>query len=454
MTGIGGDAFCLYYDAATKTVRGLNGSGRAPSELDLATARAAATAATGDLAPSALPIGSVHCVTVPGAAAAWCDTLSLFGSGMPLSEVLAPAIELAEGGFAVAPVSALSWRELEYQLTRWAEKGFDHPGAAAFLPGGCAPHDGQWVTNPELGATFRLLAEHGKPGFYGGCVAEAMVATVRRMGGTLSMADLARHSSEEVTPLSVEFEGHVVWELPPNGQGLVALLCLSILKQKMDSLRTLEPNSAAYLHLLAEALRLAFAQGAEAIADPTALAATLGVEWGAGESSRPRALWEALLSHAHAAALSSKVDASKAMDDAAAALPRAASSETVYLCAVDGAGNACSFINSNYAGFGTGIVPDGCGFSLQNRGANFSLMEGHPNALGPGKRPYHTIIPGMLTRSDGALAGPFGVMGGFMQPQGHVQVAHLAPPCCPPPARPSLNSGRASLSARNGPHMA
>jgi gamma-glutamyltranspeptidase/glutathione hydrolase len=434
MTGIGGDAFCLFYDAKTKTVRGLNGSGRAPSGLDLATARAAATAATGDPSPSALPIESVHCMTVPGAAAAWCDTLSLFGSGMPLSEVLAPAVELAEGGFAVGPVSALSWRELEFQLTRWAAQGFDHPGVAAFLPGGRAPHDGQWVTNPELGATLRLLAQHGKPGFYSGRVAEAMVATVRRMGGTLSMEDLAQHSSEEVTPLCVEFEDHVVWELPPNGQGLVALLCLSVLNQKMDSLRRLKHNSADYLHLLAESLRLAFAQGTEAIADPDALAATLGVEWGANASSRAPALWKAMLSTSHAAALASKLDASNVMDDAAAALPRSAASETVYLCAVDGEGNACSFINSNYAGFGTGIVPDGCGFTLQNRGANFSLAEGHPNALGPSKRPFHTIIPGMLTRRDGALAGPFGVMGGFMQPQGHVQVFEPSPPPRPTPA--------------------
>ena len=429
MTGIGGDAFCLFFDAKSKSVRGLNGSGRCPAALDLAAVRAAGQTA------AALDAASVHCITTPGAAAAWVDTIERFGR-LPLADVLAPAIALAEDGVPVNVVSAACWQAQEEQLTRWAH----NPGVAQFLPNGRAPRAGEVLAMPELAATFRALAAKGKPGFYGGRVARAIAEAVAANGGRLSEADLAAHVSTFDDPLCVEFEGVRVWELPPNGQGIVALLALQTLRARLPELRRAAHNSAEYLHLVAEALRLAFADAAAgAVADPT-------VDGGAAST---------LLNDAYARARAALITPGTAMPtavagDAALALH---GSDTVYLCAVDADGNACSFINSNYMGFGSGLVPAGCGFTLHNRGANFSLVDGHPNALGPGKRPFHTIIPGMLTAAaDGGgdeLVAAFGVMGGFMQPQGHVQLLlNLLLHGMDPQA--ALDAPRLCLTARGG----
>lgn len=285
------------------------------------------------------------------------------------------------------------------------------------------------MKNPALAQTFRALAEQGKPGFYTGRVAEALVAVVRDLGGHLELADLRHHldaGSEPVAPISLRFrgqgqaegEGVELWEHPPNGQGIVALMALGILQalEEQGRIPTFAPadfNTAPYLHAIIEALRLGFADGHWFVADPNVAAVPT----------------RGLLSEAYLAERARLFDPARAAgrlqhgEPPAFTSPALQSSDTVYFTVTDSQGNAASFINSNYAGFGTSIIPRGCGFTLQNRGANFSLDAAHPNRLEPRKRPYHTIIPGMVTNlGDGSLHSTFGVMGGFMQPQGHVQV--------------------------------
>lgn len=390
MTGIGGDCFALCYDAASGEVTALNGSGRAPAGLDL---ERLAREGLGD----GLPPHHAHTITVPGACAGWCDTLERHGR-LPRERVLAPAVALAEGGFPVTPLTAWQWRlGVHSQLA-------NSPGGRELTLDGRGPEAGELFRNPGLARTLRRVAEHGARGFYEGPVAEAVAATVQRHGGVLDEADLARHASSWETPITTTYRDLRVHECPPNGQGLAALLALKIVEG--FDLAALAPLGPDRWHLLIEAMRLAFADARAYVADP----------------ARAEVPVAALLSDTYAQTRRREIDARRARLDAQPGTPGGVS-ETVYLCAVDGAGNACSFINSNYQGFGTGIVPDGFGFSLQNRGLGFSLDPRHPNALAPGKRPYHTIIPGLMTRvSDGSLYGPFGVMGGFMQPQGHLQV--------------------------------
>jgi len=389
-TGIGGDCFALYFEAATHQVTALNGSGRAPSALTLERAHA-------DGFKQRFPAFHAHTVTVPGACAGWCDLLARHGR-VPLADVLAPAIALAAEGFPVAPWTARDWHVLaSLQLSQ-------NRAGQELLVAGRAPRAGELFRNPGLARTLERVAQQGATGFYEGETADAVASTVRAHGGLLSMRDLAEHRSTWDEPISVRFGDVRVWECPPNGQGLVALLALQLLDG--FDLAGLDPLGAQRLHLQIEALRLAFADAFAHVADPAFAKIPL----------------DTLLSESYAE------DRRRQLSQVTAH-PRpmpgslAAGSDTVYLCAVDGEGNACSFINSNYQGFGTGLVPRGCGFTLQNRGAGFSLQAGHPNALAPNKRPYHTIIPGLITREqDGSLFGPFGVMGGFMQPQGHVQV--------------------------------
>lgn len=394
-TGIGGDCFALYYDARTGAVSALNGSGRAPAALDLEAIKRAGLFTAPDQ-PMAKPYHALT-ITVPGAVAGWCDLLARFGA-LPLRDVLAPAIHHAEAGFPVAPLTAAAWaRGAERQL-RQAR------GAKALLIDGRAPRAGEIYRNPGYARALRAVADGGSPAYYNGSIAKAVADAVQASGGVLTEADLATHTSTWETPLSVAYRGHRVWECPPNGQGLAALLALNILEG--FELGKLDPLSLERWHLMIESLRLAFADARYHVADLSHYTAPL----------------TELLSTDYAARQRARLDPHKATVDPKRGSPTA-SSGTVYLCAVDMAGNACSFINSNYMGFGTGIVPEGWGFPLQNRGHNFSLDLEHPNAVAPGKRPYHTIIPGLITRSDGSLWGPFGVMGGFMQPQGHVQVA-------------------------------
>jgi gamma-glutamyltranspeptidase / glutathione hydrolase len=388
-TGIGGDMFALYFEAATRAISAINGSGRAPAALDIA--RIAADNlidAHGEIADPR----HAHCVTVPGAAAGWCDFLTRHGS-MTMHDVLTPAIELAESGFPVAPLAAQQWASA-------VKQGMLRRGPEMTLHG-AAPLAGQRFRTPGLARTFRALAEGGRNAFYDGPIAQAIARHTQMHGGVLTETDLAAHVSTWETPIRTRYRNAFVYECPPNGQGLAALLALNII----EGLPAEPALGVARLHAQIEALRLAFADTRWFVADPATNPAPL----------------DALLSKSYARTRRAQIDRRSARADALRGQP-VGHSDTVYFCAVDGAGNAASFINSNYMGFGTGIVPAGWGFTLQNRGHNFSLDAAHPNALAPGKRPYHTIIPALLTRTDGSLLAPFGVMGGFMQPQGHLQV--------------------------------
>lgn len=291
-----------------------------------------------------------------------------------------------------------------------------------------APRPGEIMKNPTLAQTFRTLATDGKAGFYSGRIAEALVKVVQDLGGALTLEDLQHHletGSEPVEPISLKFRGQgltaedadagiELWEHPPNGQGIVALMALGIIQEleKAGKIPTFKPedmNTTAYLHAIIEALRIAFADGNWFIADPNV-------------SNVPS---KELISETYLAERAKIFDPTKAFAavDHGDPSPALRSSDTVYFTVADAEGNAASFINSNYAGFGTAVIPSGCGFTLQNRGANFSLRPGHPNAMAPRKRPYHTIIPALATNlKDGSLHSAFGVMGAFMQPQGHVQV--------------------------------
>jgi len=394
-TGLGGDCFALYFDAAHHKIHALNGSGRAPAALSLEKLRREGIV-------EELPPYHPYTVTVPGACAGWCDLVDRHGR-LSLAEILAPAIYLAEDGFPVSPLTAYFWQmDARRQLST-------APGGRELTIQGRGPDPGEIFRNPGLARSLQKIAEGGKAAFYQGEIAAAIAAAVQQAGGCLAEADLAAHTSTWEEPISVTYRGLRVWECPPNGQGLTALLALNLLEG--FDLQSMEPLSAERLHLEIEALRLAFSDTRWYIADPAFNSVSL----------------EELLSKSYAAQRRKLIDPKKATLDQKRGSP-ATSSDTVYLSVIDGDGNACSFINSNYMGFGTGIVPTGWGFSLQNRGHNFSLHPGQPNVLAPGKRPYHTIIPAMLTRpgaSPGepdALMASFGVMGGFMQPQGHLQV--------------------------------
>jgi gamma-glutamyltranspeptidase/glutathione hydrolase len=390
-TGIGGDCFALYYEAQTGAVTALNGSGRAPARLTLDAVHGCLRSA--ELVE--LPPGHVHTVTVPGACAGWFDLIARHGT-LPMATLLAPAIELAEGGFAVGEVAAHFW---DLGLAARA-------GAANLLEltiDGRAPRAGERFHNPGLARTLRAVAEGGPDAFYRGEIARAIVQVIEDAGGAMAAADLAAHTSTWDEPISTTYRGMRIWECPPNGQGIAPLIALNLLEG--FELRGQDPLGPDRMHLVIEALRLAFADARWYVADPRV-------------SHVPVA---ELLSRDYAARRRALIDPGCASVGVEHGAPTA-SSDTVYLCVVDGQGNACSFINSNYMNFGTGIVPGGWGFALQNRGHNFSLDPRHPNVLAPNKRPYHTIIPGLMTREDGSLHGPFGVMGGFMQPQGHVQV--------------------------------
>jgi gamma-glutamyltranspeptidase / glutathione hydrolase len=370
----------------------LNGSGRAPAALTLERLKK-------DGFERELPPYHPYTITVPGACAGWCDLVARHGC-LPLSDALAPAIRLAEEGFPVAPLTANAWANGARRQLSTA------PGGRELTIDGRAPRPGEIFRNPGLARTLRRIAEGGKNAFYHGEIAEAIAGVVQTAGGCLSVDDLAAHHSTWEDAISIQYRGVRIWECPPNGQGLVALLALNILEG--FDLGGLPAVSARRLHLEIEALRLAFADARSFIADP---------------AFNPTPL-EALLSRDYAAARRALIRPDQATLDQTRGLPLAAS-DTVYLSVVDETGNACSFINSNYMGFGTGIVPAGWGFSLQNRGHNFSLDARHPNALAPGKRPYHTIIPALATRPSQAgeeLFACLGVMGGFMQPQGHLQV--------------------------------
>ncbi len=386
-TGVGGDCFALLYTAATGAVQALNGSGRAPLAASAADLRRAGW--------RAMPSRGAMTVTVPGTVHAW-EALLLGHGRLRLADVLAPAIAVAERGFPVSELIAAAWQASEPLLAGQAD------ARRHYLPHGRAPRAGELVRLPALARTLAAIAEGGSQAFYLGPIAQAIVATCQEAGGHLSLDDLARHGSTWDTPIRVPYRHLDIWECPPNGQGLAALVALGIL----DGLPppTAPWGSAPHIHPLVEAMRLGFADAMAWVGDPALAAIPLA----------------RLLSADHLAGRRRQLRPDVSVAAPNPRLPTGG--DTVYLAVVDDDGNACSFINSNYMGFGSGLVAGDTGIALQNRGAGFVLTPGHSNELAPGKRPYHTIIPGLATRrQDQSLWAVFGVMGGHMQPQGHVQ---------------------------------
>jgi len=385
--GIGSDAFALVWDGAR--LHGLNGSGRAPAGLTPELVRG--------LGHETMPTRGWLAVTVPGAPAAWRDLHRRFGR-LRFAVLFEPAIAYAERGFPLSPVLAYYWqRGCEIHA---AAAGAEYAGwAETFAAGGSAPRAGEIWRSLGHARTLSQIAESEADAFYRGELARAMVDFAARTGGTLTADDLAAHSSSWVDPISTTYRGYDVWEIPPNGQGIAALIALNLLEHY--ELHTMRRESELAYHLQIEAIKLAFADAQRYVGDPERAAV-------------PTA---ALLSTAYADERR-KLIGERAGEPAPGDPLRGG---TVYLCAADEDGMMVSFIQSNYMGFGGGIVVPGTGIALQNRGAGFSLQAGHPNELAPGKRPFHTIIPAFLTQ-DGTPIGPFGVMGGHMQPQGHVQM--------------------------------
>ncbi|KAK5108317.1 hypothetical protein LTR62_008413 [Meristemomyces frigidus] len=433
-TGIGGDMFCLFYNAKTKKVHSLNGSGRSGKHWTLEGVRKDLGVKEGE--QGKIPMDSVHAVTVPGAAAGWVDTVEKFGSGkVSMEEILEPAARLGEEGFPVSELMASWWGKSEALIRRASPNGAEMLKKDPKAKDGCrAPRTGEIMKNSTLANTFRLVGKHKKAGFYSGHVAEALVKVVQDLGGHLTLDDLKNHAeigTEETEAISLKFksqdiaknhgehmhdasnEGVEVWEHPPNGQGIVALMALGIIEDlekngKIPKFGRKDHNSAAYLHVIVEALRISFADANWWVADPNVA----------------KVPTKDLISPEYLAGRAKLFDPKKASETVDHGSPAHNHSDTVYFAATDSSGNGISFINSNYGGFGTCIIPKDCGFTLQNRGANFVLQPpNHPNILAPGKRPYHTIIPALVTNvSDQSLHSVYGVMGGFMQPQGHVQV--------------------------------
>jgi gamma-glutamyltranspeptidase/glutathione hydrolase len=402
-TGIGGDLFAIVW--AGDRPHGLNASGRSPAALT----RDAVLAATGDSgAPPSpahggaqattptLPVRGWLPVTVPGAPAGWKDLHDRFGR-LPYADLFADAIGYAAGGFPVSPRVAAGWaRAVRMHATLGGGEALAEWPRVFTVDGGRAPRAGERWSNPEQARTLRLIAETGSAAFYRGEIADALDAHAARTGGLLTGDDLAAHASTWVDPFAVGYRGHEVWELPPNGQGLAASIALSIL----DGVDLAGAPPGERLHLRIEAVKRGFAVAHEHVADPDAVRVPVAD----------------LLAADRIATLRASIG-----DTASVGVGEPARGGTVYLCAADADGLMVSLIQSTYLGFGSHVVLPGFGFGLQNRGIGFSLDPEHPNVVGPGKRPFHTIMPGFLTRG-GEPVGPFGVMGGHMQPQGHVQL--------------------------------
>ncbi len=386
--GIGGDLFTIVWDNKTQKLYGLNGSGRSPATISRQVFQ--------ERQLEKIPLDGLLCWSTPGCVSGWDELLRRFGT-KELSELLAPSIETAENGFPVTEVIAHYWKGAEKDLAKWPDS------AATFLIDGRAPRMGEVFRNPNLAQSYRLIAEHGAKAFYEGEIAHAIASFSQANGGYLSLADLQKHASEWIEPVSTNYRGYEVWELPPNGQGIAVLQMLNILEG--FELKSLQPGDAQWLHLFTEAKKLAFADRAKFYADPAM--ADAPVEW--------------LISKEYAAKRRKLIDMDHAAKVVAAGDEPPSHGDTVYLTVVDKDRNCCSLIQSNYYGFGSKVTPGNVGFAIQNRGALFALDEHHLNRLEPRKRPFHTIIPALVTK-DGRPWFCFGVMGGDMQPQGHVQV--------------------------------
>lgn len=381
--GLGSDNFAILWDG--ERLHGLNSSGTAPA----AWTRDYFLKKHGD----AFPMRGWDSVTVPGAVAGWVALSERFGR-LPFADLMAPAIELAERGYGVGVVTADKWEKATPLLR-------DQPGfAEAFLPRGRAPLPGERFSFAAAGRTLRRIAETRGDAFYRGDVAEALAAHSAANGGSMTLADLDGYRPEWVEPIGVDFAGHRVHQIPPNGQGIAALMALGMLRHHDLAARPVD--SLETQHLQIEAMKLAFADTYRWVADARAMTEVSAAD---------------LLDDAYLAERAKRIDPRRAQDFGPGTPPKGG---TIYLTAADESGMMISLIQSNYMGFGSGIVVPGVGVSLQNRGHGFSLDAAHPNVVAPGKRPFHTIIPGFLTR-DGQPQMSFGVMGGNMQPQGHLQ---------------------------------
>ena len=385
-TGVGGDMFALVWMNNEKKVRAINGSGRAPAAASLEELSA--------LGFHQMPEIGVHSITVPGAVHGWETLLNAYGN-MPLREVLKPAIEYAEEGFPVTDIIAFQWSSQLKKLSQF-------PSGQELLLDGRPPVQGDVMRMPTLGRTMRTIAEGGAETFYQGELGQRVAAFVQEQGGWLSPEDMAGHTSDWEEPISTEYRGVTCWECPPSDHGIAALEALNI-AEGFD-IPAMGPQSPNTYHHLIESMRLAYADAFRYLGDPAQVAVPTG-ELGSKE---------------YAAGRRALIDPKRAMASAPYGEVQGGG-DTVYIAAVDGEGNACSFIYSIYANFGTGLVVPGTGIVLHNRGSLFSLESDHPNALAPNKRPYHTIIPAMTT-VNGELHLCYGVMGAFMQPQGHLQV--------------------------------
>lgn len=390
MTGIGGDMFAIVWLAREQKLVALNASGRAGSLMTREALQARGF-------QSGVQQG-VLSVTVPGALAGWELLVRTYGR-RPLADALQPAIRYARDGFPVTPIIASQWADETTLLQK------DSAAAATFLPGGRAPGAGEWFRNPDYARTLQTIADSGIGTFYGGSIGERVVARLKALDGFITLDDLRRNAPSWVTPISVPFRGYRVWELPPNNQGIAALEMLRILEPY--DLKAMGHNSAAYLHHLIEAKKLAYAD----------------LERFVGDADHLDMPAERMLSDEFIAERRSHLDAGRAQPRVDPG-PLRTASETIYLTTADAEGNMVSLINSNFDAFGSGIVVPGTGFPLHNRGAGFTLTPGLPNTAAPGKRPFHTLIPGFVTRSEDGREQPymsFGLMGGGMQAQGHVQ---------------------------------
>jgi gamma-glutamyltranspeptidase/glutathione hydrolase len=385
--GIGGDLFAIVWDAKTHKLYGYNGSGRSPRGLSLAWFHEHGVKDIPPLGP--LP------VSVPGCVDGWFALHDRFGK-LPMRELLAPTIRYAREGFPVTELVAHYWRLSVPHLSQF-------PGFTEQMTlGGRAPEKGELWKNPNLARTLDIIGAGGRDAFYKGAIARTIADYMKAQGGFLAYDDLAAHHGEWVDPVSVNYRGYDVWELPPNGQGLAALEMLNLLEGY--DLAKLGFGSAEHVHLFVEAKKLAFEDRAHFYADPAFAKAPIA--------------W--LLSKGYAAERR-KLIGERAARSVEAGHPPLEHGDTIYLTTADQWGNMVSLIQSNYRGMGSGMTPPGLGFVLQDRGELFALVDGHPNAFAPGKRPFHTIIPAFITK-DGRPWISFGVMGGAMQPQGHVQI--------------------------------
>lgn len=386
--GIGGDLFAIVWDNKTKKLYGLNASGPAPRTLTLEYFKTQGLEKVPDYGP--LPW------TVPGCVDGWFELHKKFGK-MKMKDILQPTIDYAANGFPLSELIAHYW---QISVKRFKEyENFQK----LYAPGGTLLQKGDIFKNPELAETLRLIGQKGRDAYYKGEIAAKMVTYSKKVGGFFEMEDFENFQAEWVEPLSVNYREYDVWELPPNGQGIAALQMLKMLET--FDLKSMGHNSSQYLHTLIEIKKIVYEDRARFYADPRFYNAPIE-KLLSGEYAHAR------LKYFNPARAARKIPYGDAMLE---------EGDTIYLTVVDKDLNAVSLIQSNYAGFGSGMVPDGVGFCIQDRGALFSLEEGHPNVIEPGKRPFHTIIPAFVTK-DGEPVFAFGVMGGAMQPQGHVQV--------------------------------